>query len=202
MNHFHYRGGRLFAEDVDLTKLAELAGTPLYVYSSATLERHYRVFADAFPAGTLIAFSVKANGNLAVLKTLGQLGAGADVVSGGELKKALAAGIPPRRIVFSGVGKTPREMKLGLEAGIHQFNVESEPELEALNETALRWGRARRSPFASIRTSMPARMPRSRRGRRKRNSAFPGAAPATPTRTPRSSPASRSWASTCISAAR
>src|ERR1700733_3499070 len=137
MNHFEYRAGKLFAEDVDLTKLAEEAGTPLYVYSTATLERHYRVFAQAFPAGTLIAFSVKANGNLAVLKTLGQLGAGADVVSGGELKKALAAGIPPERIVFSGVGKTPREMKLGLEAGIHQFNVESEPELEALNETAL-----------------------------------------------------------------
>jgi diaminopimelate decarboxylase len=137
MNHFAYRDGRLFAEDVDLTELAEAAGTPLYVYSTATLERHYRVFANAFPAGTLVAFSVKANGNLAVLKTLGQLGAGADVVSGGELKKALAAGIPPQRIVFSGVGKTPREMKLALEAGIHQFNVESEPELEALNETAL-----------------------------------------------------------------
>ena len=99
------------------------------------------MFASAFPAGTLIAFSVKANGNLAVLKTLGQLGAGADVVSGGELKKALAAGIPPGRIVFSGVGKMPREMKLGLEAGIHQFNVESEPELEALNETALALGK-------------------------------------------------------------
>ncbi len=141
MNHFEYRAGKLFAEDVDLTKLAEAAGTPLYVYSTATLERHYRVFANAFPAGTLIAFSVKANGNLAVLKTLGQLGAGADVVSGGELKKALAAGIPPERIVFSGVGKTPREMKLGLEAGIHQFNVESEPELEALNETALALGK-------------------------------------------------------------
>lgn len=140
MNHFAYRDGRFFAEDVDLTKLAEDAGTPLYVYSSATLERHYRVFANAFPAGTLIAFSVKANGNLAVLKTLGQLGAGADVVSGGELKKALAAGIPPERIVFSGVGKTTHEMKLGLEAGIHQFNVESEPELEALNETALALG--------------------------------------------------------------
>ena len=140
MNHFEYREGRLFAEDVDLTKLAEEAGTPLYVYSTATLERHYRVFANAFPAGTLIAFSVKANGNLAVLKTLALLGAGADVVSGGELKKALAAGIPPERIVFSGVGKTPREMKLGLEAGIHQFNVESEPELEALNETALTLG--------------------------------------------------------------
>jgi len=141
MNHFEYRAGKLFAEDVDLTKLAEAAGTPLYVYSTATLERHYRVFASAFPAGTLIAFSVKANGNLAVLKTLGQLGAGADVVSGGELKKALAAGIPPGRIVFSGVGKMPREMKLGLEAGIHQFNVESEPELEALNETALALGK-------------------------------------------------------------
>jgi diaminopimelate decarboxylase len=141
MNHFAYRAGKLFAEDVDLTKLAEAAGTPLYVYSTATLERHYRVFANAFSAGTLIAFSVKANGNLAVLKTLGQLGAGADVVSGGELKKALAAGIPPERIVFSGVGKTPREMKLGLEAGIHQFNVESEPELEALNETALALGK-------------------------------------------------------------
>jgi diaminopimelate decarboxylase len=140
MNHFEYRAGKLFAEDVDLTELAEIAGTPLYVYSTATLERHYRVFANAFPAGTLIAFSVKANGNLAVLKTLAQLGAGADVVSGGELKKALAAGIPPERIVFSGVGKTPREMKLGLEAGIHQFNVESEPELEALNETALALG--------------------------------------------------------------
>jgi diaminopimelate decarboxylase len=141
MNHFAYREGRLFAEDVDLAKLADIAGTPLYVYSTATLERHYRVFADAFPAGTLIAFSVKANGNLAVLKTLGQLGAGADVVSGGELKKALAAGIPPERIVFSGVGKTAREMKLGLETGIHQFNVESEPELEALNETALALGK-------------------------------------------------------------
>jgi diaminopimelate decarboxylase len=140
MNHFDYRAGKLFAENVDLTELAEIAGTPLYVYSTATLERHYRVFANAFPAGTLIAFSVKANGNLAVLKTLAQLGAGADVVSGGELKKALAAGIPPERIVFSGVGKTPREMKLGLEAGIHQFNVESEPELEALNETALALG--------------------------------------------------------------
>ena len=87
MNHFSYRNGRLHAEDVDLADLAASVGTPFYCYSTATLERHYRVFADAFPKGTLIAFSVKANGNLAVLKTLGKLGAGADVVSGGELKK-------------------------------------------------------------------------------------------------------------------
>ena len=136
MNHFSYRGGRLFAEDVDLSALAEEAGTPLYVYSTATLERHYKIFAASFPPSSLIAFSVKANGNLAVLKTLAKSGAGADVVSGGELKKALAAGIPPSRIVFSGVGKTQREMRAALEAGIHQFNVESEPELLALDEVA------------------------------------------------------------------
>jgi len=136
MNHFQYKDGRLFAEDVDLTALAQKIGTPFYCYSSATLERHYRVFAEAFPKDTLIAFSVKANGNLAVLKTLGRLGAGADVVSGGELKKALKAGIPANKIVFSGVGKTRAEMTLGLEAGIHQFNVESEPELIALNGAA------------------------------------------------------------------
>ena len=136
MNHFDYRNGTLFAEDVDLAQLAARVGTPFYCYSTATLERHFRVFAAAFPSGTLIAFSVKANGNLAVLKTLGRLGAGADVVSGGELKKALAAEIPAGRIVFSGVGKTKSEMRLGLEAGIYQFNVESEPELEALNEVA------------------------------------------------------------------
>jgi diaminopimelate decarboxylase len=136
MNHFAYVDGVLHAEDVDLNALAREVDTPFYCYSSATLERHYRVFAAAFPKSALVAFSVKANGNLAVLKTLGRLGAGADVVSGGELKKALAAGIPAGRIVFSGVGKTGAEMKLGLEAGIHQFNVESEPELEALNEVA------------------------------------------------------------------
>ena len=140
MNHFEYRGGRLHAEDVDLAMLAEEVGTPFYCYSSATLERHYRVFSGAFPKGTLVAYSVKANGNLAVLKTLARLGAGADVVSGGELKKALAAGIPAERIVYSGVGKTAREMRLALEAGIYQFNVESEPELEALNTEALALG--------------------------------------------------------------
>jgi diaminopimelate decarboxylase len=141
MNHFGYRDGTLHAEDVDLTAIAERVGTPFYCYSTATLERHYRVFAGALPKDALVAFSVKANGNLAVLKTLGRLGAGADVVSGGELKKALAAGIPPSRIVFSGVGKTRAEMQLGLDVGIHQFNVESEPELEALNDVALASGK-------------------------------------------------------------
>jgi diaminopimelate decarboxylase len=141
MNHFEYRNGRLHAESVDLTHLADAVGTPFYCYSTATLERHFRVFSEAVPKGTLVAFAMKANGNLAVLKTLAKLGAGADVVSGGELKKALAAGIPANRIVFSGVGKTTREMRLGLEAGIYQFNVESEPELEALNEVAISLGK-------------------------------------------------------------
>jgi diaminopimelate decarboxylase len=141
MNHFDYTNGTLHAEEVDLALLAERVGTPFYCYSTATLERHYRVFANAFPQGSLIAFSVKANGNLAVLKTLGKLGAGADVVSGGELKKALAAGVAAEKIVFSGVGKTTDELKLGLKAGIYQFNVESEPELIALNDAAAALGK-------------------------------------------------------------
>jgi len=136
MNHFSYRNGVLHAEAIDLAMLAEKVGTPFYCYSTATLERHYRVFAEAFPNDSLIAFSVKANGNIAVLKTLAKLGAGADVVSGGELKKALRAGVSAARIVFSGVGKAKAEMKLALEAGIYQFNVESEEELHALSEVA------------------------------------------------------------------
>ena len=140
MNHFSYQDGVLHAEGVDLNMLADKVGTPFYCYSTATLERHYRVFSESFPKGTLVAFSVKANGNIGVLKTLARLGAGADVVSGGELKKALHAGIPGERIVFSGVGKTKAEMKLALEAGIYQFNVESEPELEALSEVASAMG--------------------------------------------------------------
>jgi diaminopimelate decarboxylase len=136
MNHFDYRGGMLHAEEVDLIALAAELGTPFYCYSTATLERHYRIFAAAVPQDSLIAFSVKANGNLAVLKTLAKLGAGADVVSGGELKRALAAGIPGARIVFSGVGKTKAEMAAALEARIYQFNVESEPELFTLDEVA------------------------------------------------------------------
>ena len=146
MNHFHYKDGVLCAEDVPLDLLAEAVGTPFYCYSSATLERHYKVFSDALPKGSLIAYAAKANDNLAVLKTLGRLGAGCDVVSGGELAKALAADIPAGKIVFSGVGKTAAEMRAGLEADIYQFNVESEPELAALNEVALAMGK--RAPIA------------------------------------------------------
>src|SRR5271170_3220704 len=144
MNFFSYRNGVLAAEQVPLDHLAREVGTPFYCYSSATLERHYKVFAAAVPLDSLIAFSVKANGNLAVLKTLARLGAGADVVSGGELKKARAAGIPAGKIVFSGVGKTKAEMRLALEENIYQFNVESEAELDALNMVAL--GLGKRAP--------------------------------------------------------
>lgn len=142
MHHFQYRGGILHAEDVPVPDIADTVGTPFYCYSSATLERHYRVFADAFAdTPTLICYSLKANSNLAVVRTLAELGAGADVVSEGELRRALAAGVPPERIVFSGVGKTEGEMAHALDVGIHQFNVESEPELELLSEIATRAGR-------------------------------------------------------------
>ena len=141
MTAFAFRGNRLFAEDVDVALAAEI-GTPLYCYSTAALTANYRNFAQVFSADALIAYSVKANGNLAVLRTLAKLGAGADVVSGGELKKALAAGIPANKIVFSGVGKTRDELALGLHAGIHQFNVESEAELETLSEIAAGTGTA------------------------------------------------------------
>jgi diaminopimelate decarboxylase len=136
MNGFAVRGGTLHAEEVNVATLAEEVGTPFYCYSTAALEENYRKFAAAFPPATLIAYSVKANGNLAVLTTLARLGAGADVVSGGELKRALAAGIPPEKIVFSGVGKTRAELELGLHHRIHQFNVESEAELACLGEAA------------------------------------------------------------------
>ena len=132
----------MFAEDVDLTALAETVGTPFYVYSAATLRRHVRVMREAF-AGipTLLAYAMKANSNQAVLTLLAKEGAGADVVSGGELERALAAGIPPEKIVFSGVGKTVAEMRRGLELGISCFNLESEPELERLNDVALAMGK-------------------------------------------------------------
>ena len=138
MHHFEYRDGRMFAEDVDLTALAETVGTPFYTYSAATLRRHIKVMRDAFEGiPTLVAYAMKANSNQAVLKLLAKEGAGADVVSGGELERAIAAGIPPERIVFSGVGKTVAEMRRGLELGIHCFNLESEPELERLSDVAL-----------------------------------------------------------------
>ena len=126
MHHFDYRGGALHAEDVSLAMLADAVGTPFYCYSTATLERHYRVFADAFAdVDALVCYSLKANSNQAVIATLARLGAGADVVSEGELKRALAAGIPADKIVFSGVGKTPRELALAVEHGIFCVNVES-----------------------------------------------------------------------------
>jgi diaminopimelate decarboxylase len=146
MNHFDYRGGELFAEDVPLARIAQQVGTPTYVYSTATLKRHYAALAEGFPKHTLIAYSVKANGNLSVLKTLAALGAGADIVSEGELRRATAAGIPASKIVFSGVGKTDRELAFALDQGIHQFNVESEPELRLLSEIANRKGK--RAPVA------------------------------------------------------
>ena len=138
MDHFIYKDGVLHAEDVSITDIARSVGTPFYVYSAATLRRHYQVFDESL-AGMdhLICYAMKANSNLAVVKLMGDLGAGADVVSGGEYRRALAAGIPGDRIVFSGVGKTRDEMRLALENGIRQFNVESEPELLALNEVAM-----------------------------------------------------------------
>jgi diaminopimelate decarboxylase len=139
MHHFAYRGGVLHAEDVSLAALAEEIGTPFYCYSTATLERHYRVMDEAFAgADRMICYAMKANSNQAVIRTMAELGAGMDVVSEGELRRALAAGVPARKIVFSGVGKTAREMALALREGIACFNVESEPELELLSEVAKR----------------------------------------------------------------
>ena len=127
MDHFQLKNGELFAEDVPLARIAEEVGTPVYVYSRATLERHARVFREALDAipKKHIAFAVKSNPNLAVLRVLGRQGYGADVVSGGEMKRALAAGIPASEIVFSGVGNSAREMAEALDARIGQFNIES-----------------------------------------------------------------------------
>ncbi len=137
MRHFAYRDGVLAAEDVSLPEIATAVGTPFYCYSSATIERHYRVFREAFAGqSALVAYAMKANSNQAVIKTLAALGAGMDVVSEGELRRARAAGVPGDRIIFSGVGKTKAEMTLGLEEDILCFNVESEPELEALSAVA------------------------------------------------------------------
>ena len=141
MHHFQYRDDRLFAEDVDLTELAGKVGTPFYVYSAATLRRHVQVMRDAFKGiDTLVAYAMKANSNQAVIKLIAREGAGADVVSGGELERAIAAGVPPNRIVFSGVGKTFAEMRRALEVGIKCFNLESEPELERLSDVAVSMG--------------------------------------------------------------
>ncbi|MFY9624446.1 MAG: diaminopimelate decarboxylase, partial [Rhodoplanes sp.] len=143
MHHFTYRNGVLHAEAVDLTRLAAAVGTPFYCYCTATLERHYRVFAGAFAdVPSLICYAMKANSNQAVIKTLARLGAGADVVSGGELKRARGAGIPADKIMFSGVGKTADELAAAVDEGILCVNVESEPELDLLSAIAAAKGRA------------------------------------------------------------
>ena len=142
MHHFAYRNGVLHAEAVNLVDLAQAVGTPFYCYSSATLKRHYQVFADAFAdVKALICYAMKANSNQAVIKTLADLGAGADVVSGGELMRARAAGIPPDKIMFSGIGKTADELALAVDEGILCVNVESEPELALLSSIAAEKGR-------------------------------------------------------------
>jgi diaminopimelate decarboxylase len=141
MDHFDYRGGILHAEEVAIPEIAAHVGTPFYVYSAATLRRHYQVFDEAL-AGMdhLVAYAMKANSNLAVIKLMAAMGAGMDVVSGGEYLRAKAAGVAGDKIVFSGVGKTKAEMRLALEGGIRQFNVESEPEMIALSEVASAMG--------------------------------------------------------------
>ncbi|WP_134681289.1 diaminopimelate decarboxylase [Paracoccus ravus] len=147
MDHFNYVDGVLHAEDVPLTRIAAEVGTPVYVYSTATLTRHFKLFQQALDwTDHLVCFAVKSNSNLAVLKVLGDLGAGMDIVSAGEYARAKAAGVPGERIVFSGVGKTAAEMRMVLEGGIRQFNVESEPEMELLSEVAASMGL--RAPIA------------------------------------------------------
>jgi diaminopimelate decarboxylase len=145
MNHFELRDGELYCEDVPLAVIAQAVGTPVYVYSTATFERHYTVLREALEAegvrDPLIAFAVKANSNLAVLRTLAKLGAGADTVSEGEIRRALAAGVPPERIVFSGVGKTRAEIAFALAAGVCEINVESEPEMLAIAQVAQSLGK-------------------------------------------------------------
>lgn len=143
MNHFETRSGDLYCEDVSLAAIAAAVGTPVYVYSQATLERHFHVFREALRAHAnlgepLIAYAVKANGNVSVLRVLGALGAGADTVSEGEIRRALAAGIPAERIVFSGVGKRPQEIEFALKTGVAEINVESEPELDLIAAIAER----------------------------------------------------------------
>jgi diaminopimelate decarboxylase len=151
VNHFEYRGGTLCCEDVPLADIANAVGTPAYVYSTATLERHYKVFRDAVaPRDVLVAFAVKANANIAVLATLARQGAGADTVSQGEIERALKAGVPAEKIIFSGVGKTEAELAFAVQTGVHQINVESVAELEMLARIA--WA-LRKRPAIAIRVN-------------------------------------------------
>lgn len=142
MHHFSYKNGELYAEDVPLSQIAQEVGTPVYVYSQATLERHFKAFDQAFEGlEHLVCFAVKANSSQAVVATMAHLGAGADIVSGGELYRSMAAGVPAERIVYSGVGKSEAEMAAALDAGILMFNVESAQELAVLDQVAGRLGK-------------------------------------------------------------
>jgi diaminopimelate decarboxylase len=148
MHHFSYRNGVLHAEDIALDAIAREVGTPFYCYSTATIERHYGVFAEAFAGlDALVCYAVKANSNVSVIRTLARIGCGADVVSEGEIRRALAAGVPAGKIVFSGVGKTRAEMAFALQTGIFGFNVESEAELRALSDVASARGASARIAF-------------------------------------------------------
>ncbi len=203
MHHFAYRDGVLHAEAVNLASLAQAVGTPFYCYSTATLERHYRVFAGAFAdVPSLVCYAVKANSNQAVIATLAKLGAGADVVSGGELKRALAAGVPPDKIMFSGIGKTAAELALALDENILCVNVESEPELELLSAIAAGKGRTanisiRVNPDVDAKTHAKIAT-----GAPRTSSAFRSAARGRSMPRPRSCRGCASSASTCTSAAR
>ncbi|MBO8144459.1 MAG: diaminopimelate decarboxylase [Thermodesulfobacterium sp.] len=147
MHYFEYRNGELYCEEVPVKKILKEVGTPVYIYSAKTIKRHFKVFRESFSKiDHLICYSVKANSNIAIISLLKQLGSGADIVSAGELKRALKAGIDPKKIVFSGVGKTPEEIELALNADILMFNVESLEELETLGEVARRLGK--KAPFA------------------------------------------------------
>ena len=155
MHHFEYRNGEMFAEDVPVKRIAKEVGTPAYVYSLATLKRHFRVFDEAFAKiPHIVCFSVKANSNIALLRTFAKEGSGFDIVSGGELFRALKAGADPKKIVFSGVGKKKEEIEYALNSGILMFNVESEHEMVALNEIAGGIGKRRPSACGLIRTSI------------------------------------------------
>jgi len=188
---------------VNIADMAEAVGTPFYCYSTATLERHYRVFSEAFAdTDSLVCYAMKANSNQSVLRTLARLGAGAEVVSAGELKRALAAGIPPNKIVFSGVGKTAGELRAALHEDILCLNIESESELELLSQIASEMGRTAR---ISIRVNPDvdfAPMPRFPPASRKTSSALPSARRARSMPARRSCRAFRSVALICISAAR
>ncbi|PMP68944.1 MAG: diaminopimelate decarboxylase [Thermodesulfobacterium geofontis] len=147
MHYFGYKSGELYCEEVPVKKILEDVGTPVYIYSAKTIRRHYKIFEESFSeVEHLICYSIKANSNIAIISLLRQLGSGADVVSAGELKRALKAGIPPKKIVFSGVGKSPEEIELALSVDILMFNVESIEELEVLGEVAKKIGK--KAPFA------------------------------------------------------